>query len=378
MNALVGNEMQFIGKIPIRNLWLLMLYASDLYRQIGSAKIAVEDDPEDIADLVAEILCDQVERRLMRNLSYGYQHKVALIGRVRGRIDTLYTESHRLLDKGKVCCRFEELTVDTPRNRYVRAALEQLNPLVNSKSLAHRCRSLTMSLDRLGVSKGKPVSYNGKSERFGRHDAEDQKMIAAADLAFSLALPTEFIGQHHLAMPDKDIRWLRKLFEKGIAGFYSVVLDKSEWLVLPGKQLNWQISEKTAGIDAIMPGMKTDIIIDDKLSGKRLVIDTKFNAITTKGWYREETLRSGYIYQMYSYLLSQENIETPATLTTSGMLLHPSVDSEIDEQVTIQGHAIRFCTINLGNEAKQIRTQLLMLLSSKNPPSNNFGIPINA
>ncbi len=106
--------------------------------------------------------------------------------------------------------------------------------------------------------------------------------------------------------------------------------------------------------------------------------DTKFNAITTKGWYREETLRSGYIYQMYSYLLSQENIETPATLTTSGMLLHPSVDSEIDEQVTIQGHAIRFCTVNLGNEAKQIRTQLLMLLSSKNPPSNNFGIPINA
>jgi hypothetical protein len=34
--------------------------------------------------------------------------------------------------------------------------------------------------------------------------------------------------------------------------------------------------------------------------------------------------------------------------------------------------------VNLGNEAKKIRTQLLMLLSSKNPPSNNFGIPINA
>jgi 5-methylcytosine-specific restriction enzyme subunit McrC len=107
-----------------------------------------------------------------------------------------------------------------------------------------------MSLDRLGVSKGKPASYNGKSERFGRHVAEDQKMIAAADLAFSLALPTEFIGQHHLAMPDKDIRWLRKLFEKGIAGFYSVALDKSEWLVLRGKQFNWQISEKRL---ALMP-----------------------------------------------------------------------------------------------------------------------------
>jgi hypothetical protein len=34
--------------------------------------------------------------------------------------------------------------------------------------------------------------------------------------------------------------------------------------------------------------------------------------------------------------------------------------------------------VNLGNEAKQIRTQLLILLSSKNRPSNNFGIPVNA
>ncbi len=360
-------EVRLIGKIPVRNLWLLMLYASDLYRQLGTAKITIEDNPDEIADLVAEILCDQVERRLMRNLSFGYQSKVAIIGRVRGRIDALYTESHRLLDKGKVCCRFEELTVDTARNRYVRAALEQLNALVSKTSLAHRCCSLAMSLDRLGVSKGKPIGYNSKSERFGRHDAGDQKMVAAADLAFSLALPTEFTGQQHLAMPDKEIRWLRKLFEKGIAGFYSVALDKSEWRVLAGKQLNWQISAKSAGIESIMPTMKTDIIIDQKTSNERLVIDTKFNSITTKGWYREETLRSGYIYQMYAYLLSQEDPTNPMSLTTTGMLLHPSVNVEVDEYVRIQDHSIRFCTVNLGNEAIKIREQLLTLIFSDNP-----------
>ncbi|SMG64830.1 hypothetical protein BMETH_27641149753, partial [methanotrophic bacterial endosymbiont of Bathymodiolus sp.] len=49
-----------------------------------------------------------------------------------------------------------------------------------------------------------------------------------------------------------------------------------------------------------MTSMKTDIIIDQRGSGRRLVIDTKFNSVTTKGWHREETLRSGYIYQMYT------------------------------------------------------------------------------
>lgn len=368
MNVVQGpasfNEdgVRLLGKIPVRNLWLLMLYASDLYRQLGSAKIAVEDNPEEIADLVAEILCHQTEQRLMRNLSFGYEDRVAVLGRVRGRIDSLYTERHRLLEKGKVRCRFEALTVDTPRNRYVRAALEKLTLILSNTSLIRRCRALVASLERLGVSQGKPVAYNGKSERFGRHDSADQKMVAAADLAFSLALPTEFVGQHHLTMPDKQVHWLRNLFEKAIAGFYSVALDPSEWKVSAGRQFRWKISDKTAGIDAILPIMKTDIMIDRLSSGERLVIDTKFNSVTVKGQYRDESIRSGYIYQMYAYLRSQEEPDQPLSLVTSGMLLHPSIDLEVNERVTIQGHSIAFCTVNLGNGATKVREQLLSLI----------------
>ena len=28
------DEIKFVGEIPVRNLWLLMLYASDMYREI--------------------------------------------------------------------------------------------------------------------------------------------------------------------------------------------------------------------------------------------------------------------------------------------------------------------------------------------------------
>lgn len=42
----------FVGRIPVRNLWLLMLYASDLFRTGGTAHVAVEDRlvARDIAD----------------------------------------------------------------------------------------------------------------------------------------------------------------------------------------------------------------------------------------------------------------------------------------------------------------------------------------
>ena len=351
-----------IGRIPVRNLWLLMLYASDLFRDLEKAKVAVEDNPDGIPDLVAEILCRKVERRIKRNLSYGYQSREAVLGRVRGRIELLNTERHQLLDRGKVACRFDELTVDTTRNRFVRSALEEISKIVRSYTLAHRCRSFATTLKRMGVTGERPFRGEVYSDRFGRQDAADQSMVSAAHLAFNLALPTEFAGAKHLSLPDREITWIRKLYEKGIAGFYDVVLSRNGWRVDAGKTIGWLIESKSPGIDKILPSMRTDIILDHPGVGRRIVIDTKFNSIVTSGWYREETLRSGYVYQIYAYLRSQEGNGDPLSANATGLLLHPSVGNMVNEAVVIQDHEIRFATVNLGATTKEIREQLLQVL----------------
>ena len=355
-------EVGRIGRIPVRNLWLLMLYASDLFRDLEKAKVAVEDNPDDIPDLVAEMLCRRVERRLQRNLSYGFQSREAILGRVRGRIDLLNTERHRLLDRGKVACRFDELTVNTARNRFVRAALEKISKIICRGALAHRCRSLATSLRRMGVTGERPGRGEVSIDRFGRHDAHDQPMVAAAYLAFNLALPTEAPGAKQLSLPDREITWIRKLYEKGIAGFYDVVLSGKGWHVDAGKTIDWLIESKSPGIDKILPSMRTDIILEHSDAGRRTVIDTKFNSVVTRGWYREETLRSGYVYQIYAYLRSQEGHGDPLAEKASGLLLHPSVGDMVNEAVVIQNHEIRFATVDLGATAKEIREQLLQVL----------------
>lgn len=358
----VPKEIGQIGRIPVRNLWLLMLYASELFRDIDSAKVSVEDNPDDIPDLVAEILSRQVERRLKRNLSFGYQSREAVLGRVRGRINLLYTERHQLFDRGKVACCFDELTVDTARNRFVRAALEEISKIVHRNALAHRCRSLAASLRRMGVTGERPGRSEVSVDRFGRHDADDRQMVSAAHLAFNLALPTEAAGAKHLSLPDREITWIRKLYEKGIAGFYDVVLSRQGWRVDAGKTIGWLIDSKSPGIDKILPSMRTDIVLDSASAGRRIVIDTKFNSVVTRGWYREETLRSGYIYQIYAYLRSQEGNGDPLAANASGLLLHPSVGCMVNESVVIQGHEIRFATVDLGADTKEIRSQLLQVL----------------
>jgi 5-methylcytosine-specific restriction enzyme subunit McrC len=352
----------YVGRIPVRNLWLLMLYASELLRVKHVQKIDIEDNPDDIPDLIAELLTYEVERRLKRNLSFGYLQRQAALGRVRGQIDLLDTECHQLLSRGLVACRFEDLTINTPRNRFVRAALYSISRIVNRPELAHRCRSISNSLKHLGVSGEMPTRHELSLDRIGRNDSHDQFMITAAKLAFDLALPTESEGLQHMEIPDREITWIRRLYEKAVGGFYRVVLQSQGWHIETSKFINWAIELKTSGIDQILPAMQTDIVLENQFFNRRIVIDTKFNSVVTQGRFREEVLRSSYIYQIYAYLRSQENLIDPLSEHATGILLHPSVGQMIDETVVIQGHTIRFATVDLTASVKDIRKQLLKMI----------------
>ena len=362
----------FVGRIPVRNLWLLMLYASDLFRTHGVAPISVEEVTDDLPDLVAEILAYCVERRRRTPLTMGYQPCEAILSRVRGRIDVLTTDRHQLTSRGLVACDFEQLTADTPRNRFVRAALELISGLVERPELAHRCRLLAKGMHLAGVRPTAGGRREIASERYERHDARDKEMMSAARLAFDLRLPMEATGRHDLMTPDREENWVRHLFERGVGGLYEVALGSEGWDVKRGTSLDWPIEAETPRIDRILPTMRTDIVVENARTGRCVVIDTKFTTILTSGWYREESLRSGYIYHMYAYLRSQCGRGDAARDTASGLLLHPSVGCEVDETVVMQGHAIRFATVDLTAQPRQIRDRLLDLVRGLKTPQTQL------
>jgi len=92
-------ETRTVGRIPVRNLWILMLYASDLVRLNDPRWIGLDKNADELPDLVAELLCRIVEQRLRRNLSFGYRYRNEVLTRVRGRIDILQTARRRLLEQ---------------------------------------------------------------------------------------------------------------------------------------------------------------------------------------------------------------------------------------------------------------------------------------
>jgi len=187
-------------------------------------------------------------------------------------------------------------------------------------------------------------------------------MVDAARLAFDLLLPTEMMGRSRMRLPARDIHWLRRLYEKAVGGFYDVVLSPKGWKANTGKTYHWQVEHQTSGIDRILPVMQTDIVLENRNAGRRIVIDTKFTSVTTRGRFREETLKSGYLYQIYTYLRSQEENGDQLSNHAAGLLLHPSVGEMVDETVVIQDHAIRFATVDLAASTGEIRNQLLQMV----------------
>jgi 5-methylcytosine-specific restriction enzyme subunit McrC len=349
--------------IPIRNLWFLLMYAAGLAEFIGGRFDIAPDDAADIADLLARLLAFVVERRLRRSLSRAYLPRSAVLTRVRGRIDVLRTESKQHRKLGRIVCRFDEFTMDTPRNRLARAALETVSGDVEVSETAHRCRTLARDLARLGVSSERPSRSEMRRDQIARHDAEDRLMVSVAQLALDRVLPSEGDGESRVTGLNRDRALLSRIFERAVAGFYKHELDgRNGWQVAAQRHLLWDLVDATEGLRTLLPNMRADIILDNPSLERRLVIDTKFANILTPREHGGTGLDSSHIYQLYAYLRSQSGYGMTLADKAEGMLLYPTIDRCIDEAVTIQGHRIRFATVDLLLKPQGIRNRLLSLI----------------
>lgn len=349
------------ANIPLRNIWLLFLYAADLVR-FKDAVMVEKEAAGDLPELLARVLLRVVQQRLRRNLSRGYQAQHAVLSRVRGRIDVLATVSGQLLEQGRVACRYEEHTMNTPRNRLVRAALEYLAVMVDAPEVVYECRAVAQLLGRLGVSSQKPSRASLATDQIGRNEAADLLMVSLAKMVFETFIPSEQPGHTHAVAVDADEHLVRRLFEKAVANALRFQLQPLGWQVQQGRKLRWPVVHASDGIMEHLPAMQTDIELVHTGQKRKLVIDTKFTQIFTETRYKSEMLRSGYLYQLYAYLRTQTaQLQTQGIEHSEGMLLHPQCGQALDAYVDMQGYRMRFKTIDLMSSAEEFEMQLLSI-----------------
>lgn len=252
--------------------------------------------------------------------------------------------------------------MDTPRNQLVRAALDYLLTMLDSPEVAHECRALSQTLGRLGVSSQKPSRAALATDQVSRNETADLLMVSLAKMVFETVIPSEQVGTSEAVAVDADVHLVRRLFEKAVANALRIQLQPLGWKVLHGRKLTWPVDQVSENIAGHLPGMQTDIELVHTGQKIKRVIDTKFTHIFTESQYKSEVLRSSYLYQLYAYLRTQEAQLTSQCIEHSeGMLLHPLCGKAFDAYIDMQGHRMRFKTIDLMSSAEDFEQQLLSI-----------------
>ncbi len=354
------------SRIPVRNLWHMFLYASDLLSMLGKFEAAVEDGPA-LVGLLARILCESVERRLRRGMPRGYVATAGELNAIRGKIDVLRSVRAVSFERARVYCRFETLAIDTPRNRIIKSTLVDLlsggkfgpgdDP---SGTLRMRLKTLVTWMREVAVVRVTRDSF--RREQIGRNDTNDRMILALCDMVRYLLLPTETEGSVELREIDREYKLVGRVYERFVTRFYELQLRPLGWQIWPQKHLDWPVIGASSGMHEHLPGMQADLVLTDPKRQRRVIIDTKFTNVLTRGRQEREVFKSGNLYQIYAYLRTQE-ASSPAI--SEGLLLYPAVNWTCGESMMLDGHILRLATVDLARPWAEIENALTaMVLAS--------------
>ena len=350
------------SQISLQNIWILFLYAHNLVSITGQYKGEIEQ-AKDLPDLLARLLVHAVEERLKSNLHRGYYPQKAITTRVRGQIDILKTESQQLLKRGLIATHYQNHTYDTYRNQLVLSALKKVKQKAQNKQTLKKCNYLCSIFHKAGVSERLPSQSEILTDQIARHETIDRLMVSLSQMFLNFNIPTFSSGKHTLSHYDASEHLVRRLFEKAIGNALRIELIPQGWQVTQGRRLKWPCTDMSEHMAKIIPQMIIDIELLHKESNRKIIIDTKFTNIYTRSQFRDQILKSQHLYQIYSYLRTQEIESCAMSQNSEGMLLHPQIGDSVHETTNIQGHKISFRTLDLSAPANQFESNLKKAIS---------------
>jgi 5-methylcytosine-specific restriction enzyme subunit McrC len=321
------------------------------------------DESPSLDALLATILGFLIRQRLRIGLGRSYISEEHRLRGIRGRVDFAESVKKLAFENGQACCRFQIFTSNAPKNQIIRSTVMRLvqagdfGPVKEkAEELRQELRRLVRTLDGVDVI---PVSRALIArQHLGRNDAEYQLMLTICDLLLERQMPTEHHGPKRLVGLHRDALTLYRIFERFVANFYRFRLRG--WFVRAQHPLQWQTTINSQ----FLPGMVTDLLLQRRDDGRSILLDTKFTPHSLL-YARSDKLifDPSHLYQMYAYLRSQEHL-SEALRTASGILLYPTVEWHLSEEIQLQGHLIRFETVDLAKPWKEIEERLLKLIDS--------------
>ncbi|NMC53887.1 MAG: hypothetical protein GYA48_09675 [Chloroflexi bacterium] len=350
--------------IPIRNIWYMLMYAwgEALLNRFGDLD-DVENAPT-LDALLASILVKLIQQRMRIGLGRSYFDERLLLEGIRGRINFIDSLKHQTFERGQVFCDTHQFSLNVPKNQILRSTLDRLVQIGDfgpdikmANELRHQIRWLTRQMEGIDLIELKQYSIH--RQNLGRNDRDYQVMLFVCELIIQRHMPSDTDGDTRLPSIDKGALVMHRVYERFIASFYQYHLGG--WKVTPQSRLKWFESNTSK----YLPVMQPDLLLQEKNSGKIIILDTKFTAKSlVENQWGKAGFDSSHLYQLFTYLKTQEHLSEQHQKAT-GILLYPTIhQTNLTEEIGLHNLTIRIETVDLAAPWEKIEDQLLKILKN--------------
>ncbi|MEH7379099.1 5-methylcytosine-specific restriction endonuclease system specificity protein McrC [Bacillus sp. JJ1533] len=340
-------------KIPIKNIYHMLCYAWNVLDQSGNV-FGGSEKFDTIHNLLARIYINGTSNLIKRGLNRHYIQETESLSTLRGKISIGDSLKQQTFQHGRMVCDYDHFSEKMMLNRIIKTTLFLLlkAPQVNNdlKKKLLKFRLHFSDVDDVVFS---PVLFS--KLRYHRNNKHYRMLMNVSELIYKGLIAKESNGNLEFADFIRD-QQMSKLYEKFVLQFYRTHLEALVYRVHSPK-INWDLGEEVdEEVIHMLPEMRTDIVVENKVANTQLIIDTKYypKALVSSNWSDLDKIRTNHLYQIYAYLNNSQFAGKK-----NGVLLYPTVEKELNAKFPIGGKGISVLTLNLGTDWEEIEDRLL-------------------
>jgi len=343
-------------KIPIKNIYYMLCYAWNVLEQSNNIILGSEKF-DNIYNLFARIYISGASSLIKRGFNRYYIQEDEAILTLKGKINISDSIKAQTSHNGSMICQFDEFSKDIKLNQIIKTTI---NILIKSPHLDVDLRNklLKIRLHFLDIQNIKLSKSLFSSLRYNRNNYHYRMLINVSELIYQGLITNEDDNEFSFSDFVRDNQ-MAKLYEKFVLNFYRAHLDYTIYNIHSPK-LKWNLDEEVSDEDlSLLPEMRTDIVIENKVNNTQLIIDTKYYAQTlvSSNWSDIEKIRTAHLFQILAYVNNSDYIGH-----IKGMLLYPTTEKEINANFTLGGRRIGVKTLNLDAEWNDITNRLMSII----------------
>jgi len=344
-------------KIPIQNIYYLLCYAWNKLEEKERVNVSIDDKTE-LLDLFAKVLINATEMLLKRGIDKNYIDHTEELPGVKGKIEISQTLKSNLLFKQRTICTYDDFSANILSNRILVSTIYRLT---RTKGLDKDLKNQLVSLQRMlsGIDLIEINASLFRKIRLNRNNRFYGFVMNVCEIIFDSTFPSEEKGRYSFSDFTRDDGKMNQLFEAFIRNFYRI--EQRRFKIVKKETIRWQFEYADTESFQFLPLMETDITLEN--DSEKIIIDAKYYRETMAVNYDKERIKSTNLYQLFSYLLNQED-STLKTKTATGILLYPTIETDYDLNFKYLGHTIQIRTINLNSNWKSISNRLKEIIQA--------------